>query len=37
MIAVKKADGDISPVGISEIVRRFIAKVVAWEIKEDVK
>ena len=37
MLAVKKTDGDIRPVGVSEIMRRIITKVVAWEIKEDVK
>ena len=37
MIAVKKKDGGIRPVGISEIIRRVIAKTIAWTIKDDIK
>lgn len=37
MVAIRKKDGNFRPVGISEILRRIITKVVAWEIKLDVK
>ena len=37
IIAVKKPGGGIRLRGISEIIRRIITKVVAWEIKEEVK
>ena len=37
MIAIKKPDGSLRPIGIGEIPRRIITKVIAWEIKNDVK
>merc|ERR1712015_521057 len=37
MIVVKKKYGGIRPVGISEVIRRVIAKTIAWTIRDDVK
>ena len=37
MVAVKKKDGGMRPVGISEILKRVIAKTIAWSIKDDIK
>ena len=37
MVAIRKKDKNFRPVGISEVVRRIIAKIVAWEVKLEVK
>ena len=37
MIAIKKKDGGIRPPGISEVIRRVIAKTIAWTIRDDIK
>ena len=37
MIAVKKPNGGIRPIGVGEVVRRIITKVLARETREEIK